>query len=97
MQAGDERKPRNAGQAHEQLLPSGQRKGYFIGDGTGVGKGRQLSGIIMDNFMQGRDKAVWISNSANLYEDAIRDWTDLGGKKEDVLNLSKGQMINYMS
>ena len=78
-----------AGQAHEQMLPSGVRKGYFIGDGTGVGKGRQLSGIIMDNFQQGRDKAVWISNSANLYEDAIRDWTDLGGRKEDVLNLGK--------
>lgn len=78
-----------AGQAHEQTLPNGQRKGYFIGDGTGVGKGRQLSGIIMDNFLQGRDRAIWISNSANLYEDAIRDWTDLGGKKDDVLNFSK--------
>lgn len=86
-----------AGQAHEQMLETGQRKGYFIGDGTGVGKGRQLSGIIMDNFVQGRDRAIWISNSANLYEDAIRDWTDLGGKKEDVLNFSKfklGQDIN---
>ena len=78
-----------AGQAHEQLLPDGQRKGYFIGDGTGVGKGRQLSGIIMDNFMQGRDRAIWISENFNLYEDAVRDWTDLGGKKEDVLNSSK--------
>ena len=47
-----------AGQAHEQLLPDGSRKGFFIGDGTGVGKGRQIAGIILDNFMQGRTKAV---------------------------------------
>ena len=41
-----------AGQAHEQVLKNGARKGYFIGDGTGVGKGRQLAGIILDNFNQ---------------------------------------------
>lgn len=86
-----------AGQAHEQMLPNGQRKGYFIGDGTGVGKGRQISGIILDNFRQGRKKAVWISESSDLYQDAIRDWTDLGGSKEDVLSFNKvkyGQSIN---
>ena len=36
-----------AGQAHAQTLPDGTRKGFFIGDGTGVGKGRQIAGIIM--------------------------------------------------
>lgn len=30
-----------AGQAHEEVLESGERRGYFIGDGTGVGKGRR--------------------------------------------------------
>lgn len=78
-----------AGQAHEQLLSDGRRKGYFIGDGTGVGKGRQISGIIMDNFLQGRTRAIWISEKQGLYEDAIRDWTDLGGKKDDIINFSK--------
>ena len=37
------------------------RMGYFIGDGTGCGKGRQVAGIIMDNWIKGRRKAVWIS------------------------------------
>ena len=78
-----------AGQAHEQTLPNGQRKGYFIGDGTGVGKGRQISGIILDNFRQGRKRAIWISRSSNLYQDAIRDWTDLGGNKDDVFSFNK--------
>jgi predicted RNA methylase len=77
-----------AGQAHSQVLKNGFRKGYFIGDGTGVGKGRQLAGIILDNFRQGRKKAVWISNDPKLYYDAIRDWTALGQNKNDIINLS---------
>ena len=72
-----------AGQAHEQKLPDGRRKGFFVGDGTGVGKGRQIAGIILDNFMQGRTKAVWISKNNDLYGDAIRDWTATTGRSKD--------------
>ena len=82
-----------AGQAHEQMLGNGSRKGYFIGDGTGVGKGRQISGIIMDNFMQGRKKAVWISASAELVNDAKRDWKDLGGNPDDVIDMRGTKLI----
>ena len=79
-----------AGQAHEQKLPDGRRKGFFVGDGTGVGKGRQIAGIILDNFVQGRTKAVWISKNNDLYGDAIRDWTATTGRsKDEVVNHSK--------
>ena len=79
-----------AGQAHEQKLPDGRRKGFFVGDGTGVGKGRQIAGIILDNFMQGRTKAVWISKNNDLYGDAIRDWTATTGRgKDEVINHSR--------
>ncbi|MEA4920624.1 MAG: strawberry notch family protein [Clostridiaceae bacterium] len=79
-----------AGQAHTQMLPDGKtRKGYFIGDGTGVGKGRQLSGILMDNFRSGRKKAVWISDKKELIGDAKRDWVDLGGNADDIKGLEK--------
>jgi len=81
-----------AGQAHEQTLPDGTRKGYFIGDGTGVGKGRQIAGIILDNMVQGRKKAVWISKSSNLHPDAQRDWADIGGNKDDVFSFSKTKL-----
>lgn len=33
--------------------------GFFIGDGAGVGKGRQVCGIIIDNIARGRAKHVW--------------------------------------
>ena len=79
-----------AGQAHSQNLPDGRRKGFFVGDGTGVGKGRQIAGIILDNFMQGRTKAVWISKNNDLYGDAIRDWTATTGRgKDEVINHSR--------
>lgn len=58
------------------------RKGFFIGDGTGVGKGREISGIILDNMMQGRKKAVWISEKQGLFKDAQRDYAGVGGDKD---------------
>lgn len=66
--------------------PKGRRyrRGFFLGDGTGCGKGRQVAGVIMDNFLQGREKAVWISKSETLKEDAERDWVALGGNPDDL-------------
>ncbi len=60
------------------FLPNGERCGFFLGDGAGVGKGRQISGIILDNYARGRFKHVWFSISRDLREDAKRDMNDLG-------------------
>lgn len=65
------------------------RKGFFLGDGTGAGKGRQCAGVILDNWLKGRRKAIWISKNDALLEDAQRDWTALGGRREQVVPLSK--------
>jgi predicted RNA methylase len=65
------------------------RQGFFIGDGTGVGKGREAAAIIADNWMQGRRKAVWISKSDKLLEDAQRDWGALGMERLLVMPLSR--------
>lgn len=75
-----------AGQAHEQLLEdeAKSRKGYFIGDGTGVGKGREISGIILDNQRQGRRKAIWISEKQGLLKDAQRDFEGVGADPADL-------------
>lgn len=82
-----------AGAAHSQMIPEqNTRKGYFIGDGTGVGKGRQIAGIVLDNFRQGREKAVWISNGYNLFPDAQRDWSAIGGDKKQVFSLDKTKL-----
>jgi hypothetical protein len=54
------------------FLADGTRAGYLCGDGTGVGKGRQIAAIIADNFFKGRRKALWFSASASLFQDAKR-------------------------
>lgn len=64
------------------------RKGYFLGDGTGAGKGRQVSACILDNWLQGRRRNIWVSKNETLLEDARRDWTALGGLAADIQPLS---------
>ena len=53
----------------------------MLGDGTGCGKGREVAGIILDKppARTGR-RALWLSQSDKLLEDARRDWTALGGR-----------------
>ena len=65
------------------------RRGFMLGDGTGAGKGRQSAGIILDNWLRGRRKALWISKSDKLLEDAQRDWSALGMERLLVSPLSR--------
>ncbi len=65
------------------------RRGWFLGDGTGAGKGRQVAGILLDNWLKGRRRAVWISKSDKLIEDAQRDWSALGLERLLVTPLSR--------
>ena len=65
------------------------RRGFYLGDGTGAGKGRQVAGIVLDNWLKGRKKALWISKSDKLLEDAQRDWAALGQEKLQIVPLSR--------
>ena len=81
-----------AGGAHAEHLPgtseeAGPRQGFFLGDGTGVGKGRQSAAVILDNVLQGRRRALWVSENRSLMRDAVRDWTALGGPVDFVFDL----------
>src|SRR3546814_3386042 len=58
------------------------RQGFFLGDGTGAGKGRQLAGIVMDQWLRGNRRHLWLSDSSALIEDARRDWQALGGDRQ---------------
>ena len=63
------------------------RRGWMLGDGTGCGKGRQVAAIILDGWLRGRKRALWLSQSDKLLEDTRRDWTALGGRQDDVIPL----------
>ncbi len=73
------------------------RAGFWVGDGTGVGKGREVSGIFVDNWLQGRKKGLWLSKNPALLEDARRDWQSLGVNPEQIVAIGKysqGDIIN---
>ncbi|XP_065201185.1 protein strawberry notch isoform X3 [Planococcus citri] len=78
-----------ASQQHEHLLPDGSRAGFLIGDGAGVGKGRTIAGLIFENFLKGRKKAIWVSVSNDLKYDAERDLNDIGASRIEVFPMNK--------
>jgi hypothetical protein len=88
---------------HQHMLPCDQsagetpvRAGFFMGDGPGVGKGRQIAGIVMENYLRSRKKAVWISVGPDLLEDARRDLRDIGAgaiKVHDLKDWPAGQNL----
>ena len=65
------------------------RQGWMLGDGTGAGKGRQVAGIVLDQWLKGRRRALWLSQSDKLVEDARRDWKSIGGHESDVIELTR--------
>uniref|UniRef100_A0A9J8BSG0 Protein strawberry notch homolog 2 n=1 Tax=Cyprinus carpio carpio TaxID=630221 RepID=A0A9J8BSG0_CYPCA len=76
-------------QQHEVILQNNQRAGFLIGDGAGVGKGRTVAGIILENYLKGRKKALWFSVSNDLKYDAERDLQDIGAPNIQVHALNK--------
>jgi hypothetical protein len=52
--------------------------------------GRQISGIILDNFSRGRKRHLWISSSTDLHRDAQRDLRDLGCHVKVINNCQAG-------
>lgn len=78
-----------ASQQHENFLADGARAGFLIGDGAGVGKGRTVAGIIYENYLRGRKRALWFSVSTDLKYDAERDLLDIGANRVEVHLLNK--------
>uniref|UniRef100_A0A6I8SVM9 Protein strawberry notch homolog 1 n=1 Tax=Xenopus tropicalis TaxID=8364 RepID=A0A6I8SVM9_XENTR len=68
-----------AAQQHETFLPNGERAGFLIGDGAGVGKGRTIQSCTYRKF----------SVSNDLKYDAERDLRDIGAKNIQVHSLNK--------
>jgi hypothetical protein len=68
------------------------RMGYFLGDGTGAGKGRQVASVILDRWVRGERRHIWISKNETLLEDARRDWSALGGLPIDVQPLGQWKL-----
>ncbi|MFB9049159.1 strawberry notch-like NTP hydrolase domain-containing protein [Sphingobium indicum] len=68
------------------------RQGYFLGDGTGAGKGRQVGSVILDRWVRGERRHIWVSKNEALLEDARRDWAALGGLPIDIQPLASWKL-----
>lgn len=60
------------------FLCAGATAGFFLGDGAGVGKGRQIAALILEQQRTGGKRALWVSVSNDLRYDAARDLKDVG-------------------
>lgn len=67
-----------AGQATESFLPDGSRRGHWNGDGTGIGKGREIYAFMYEQYERGHTKHVHVSASHQLVADAERDRSAVG-------------------
>jgi len=67
-----------AGQATESFLPDGSRRGHWNGDGTGIGKGREIYAFMYEQYERGQTKHVHVSASHQLVVDAERDRSAVG-------------------
>ena len=50
----------------------------------GVGKGRQIAGLILEHSLTGGKRCLWISTSNDLRYDAVRDLSDVGARQIHV-------------
>ena len=76
-----------ASMRHTIDLPTKERGGFLVGDGPGIGKGRQIAGLIFENYRRRRKRSVWFSASADLAADAARDFKDIGAGGLPICNL----------
>ena len=85
-----------AGEAHSEYLAESwmadairPRRGWFPGDGTGAGKAGQVAGILIDNSLKGRCRALWVSKSEKPIEYAQRDCSAFGQDRLLITPLSR--------
>ena len=72
-----------------EKINNGLRSGFFLGDGTGCGKGRIIAGLIEELSCQGYNKALWLSVSQDLQYDSSRDLRDIKSNMETMNILDK--------
>lgn len=70
-------------QRHQRIFTNSQeRAGFFLGDGAGIGKGRQIAAILRDSLCRTSEhhtkRHLWLSVSRELIQDARRDLQAVG-------------------
>lgn len=61
--------------------------GFILGDGTGVGKTREICAAILDQWMRGIKRHIIVVERATHVEHVKEDWRMLGGNPRDIFYL----------
>ena len=70
-------------------LPSGSAAAGCSATAPAAARAGRSPAIILDRWLRGTRRALWLSASDKLLEDARRDWAALGGAEADVVPLGK--------
>ena len=84
-----------AGIQNSIVLPGGYRAWALLGDGTGVGKGREGAAIAWDNWRQGRKRIVFVSVKPDLMQDFARDLHGIGAEGDLLKNTRRNDKGVY--
>lgn len=76
-------------------LQTGERAGFFLGDGAGVGKGRQIAALVKEHWLRQGRHILWVSVSSDLRLDAARDLKDVNAEYIKVYPERVGQILPY--
>ena len=84
-----------AGEAHSRHLPKDpealddvqKRVGIFLADGTGAGKTNEVLGVVMDNRLRGREKAVLVLEKKRHLAGFVEAWVSMGCAASDFIAL----------
>lgn len=73
-------------------------RGIIIGDETGIGKGRTLSGFATWASKQGRN-VIFVTDRANLFSDLVRDLRDVGewGRFRPLVMNADGLLVDVFT
>lgn len=80
-----------ASQCHESTIDGKYVRGFFIGDGAGVGKGREVAAIIAEQYLRGNRRHLWFSVSNDLLYDSSRDLKDIHFNEINIYSLAKAK------
>ena len=81
--------------------PERPRPGFFLGDGAGVGKGRQIAALIKQHWHDGGRRILWVSVSRDLRMDSRRDLDDVNateiGMMDNILPTNDFQGVTFVT
>ena len=85
----------NVNECQPQALTAGHRAGFFLGDGAGVGKGRQIAGLVYEHLRSSGRRALWVSVSTDLKFDAERD-LKAGAYTRPIFGSTEALSVEYI-